>query len=83
MTTWSGLDRLRSIIVQRLTHEALEELKDTTLWVRFANSNYFGEYELKDLCEQKMSSFYKEKLRSDWSKQRNGLAFSPLMEAQL
>lgn len=49
----SGLDRLRSTIVQRLTHKVFEELKDTIVWVSFANPNCFGEYELEDSCEQK------------------------------
>lgn len=37
--TSSGVDRLRSIIFQGLTHEVFEEWEDTVLWVRFANSN--------------------------------------------
>ncbi len=45
--TSSGLDRLRSTIVQRLTHEVFEELKDAISWVRFANPNYLESMNLK------------------------------------
>lgn len=29
--------------------------RKTILWVRIANLNYFGEYELEDLCAQKFT----------------------------
>lgn len=64
--TSSGLNRLRSNVVQRRTHEVFEELKDTILWDRFAYPNY-----LECMYYKKISSFNQDKLKIDWSTGRN------------
>lgn len=40
-------------MIQHLTHKVFEELKDTILWVRFANLNYLENFELDDSGAQK------------------------------
>lgn len=63
MITSSGLDRLRSTIVQCLTHEVFEELKHAVSWVRFANPNYLESMNLKIRVNKEMSSFNQDKLK--------------------
>lgn len=44
--TLSGLGRLERHDSTPDPHKVLEELKDTVLWVRFANLNYLESFEL-------------------------------------
>lgn len=63
----NGLNGLRSIAVQHLTHEVFEKQekkKKTIVWVRFANSNYLER--INFMCTD-LSSFNQDQL-----KEKNG-----------